>query len=194
MKDSQRIADALAVALGRARELGSGLTVVGYGVAVLTGPTGELKHVEPFANLVTDAGDAYYAAKAITDVGPANPSAPTAADGMKLGTGEDAVTKNGTGAALVTYKTGSNVPFDSGFPQTEDLGGGNGDNAVYESTWEAGVATDSALAEVVIVTDADTDATSAEGDTYSRALFSSPIDKGSGDSLAVTWKHKFLGA
>lgn len=193
--DSQRISDAVRAAMDRARDLGSGLAIVGYGVAALTGPDGRLKHVEPFANLVTDAGDEYYAAKAITGVPPANPTAPTAANGMKLGTGTTAVAKSGAGAAIVTYVSGSNVAFDTGFPQTEDLGAGLGDNAVYKTTWAAGVATNTALAEVVIINDQanNTDGSTA-ANTYSRALFASAINKGADDSLAVTWNHKFLGS
>ena len=194
MQDSQLVTDALEVALARARDLVHGAGIVGYGVATLYGPDGRVKQVEPFANLVTDSGDAYYAAKAITNIAPANPAAPTAATGMKLGTGTTAVAKNGAGAALVTYKAGSNVAFDAGFPVTEDLGASLGDNANYKSTWAAGVATDAALTEVVIVTDSATDATSSEANTYSRALFASAINKGASDSLAVTWKHKFLGS
>lgn len=168
--------------------------IIGYGVAVLTGPDGRIKQVEHFVNLVTDAGDEYYAKKGITGIGPANPLAPTAANGMKLGTGSTAVAKNGAGAALVTYKTGSNKAFDSGFAQTENLGAGLGWNAVYKTTWAAGEATDIALREIVIVTDSGTDATSSAANTYARAVFGTAIDKGAADTLAVTWKHKFLGA
>lgn len=194
MTNSQsRISDALTVALERARGLVNGVGLVGYGIAELRGPDGELKQVVPFANLITTAGDEYYAKKGITGISPANPSAPTAASGMKLGTGTTAAAKSGAGAALVTYETGSNNPFDSTFPSAAAVGGDSGWNAVYKTTWAAGDVTETALTEVVIVNDAATDLTSAEADTYARAVFSA-INKGASDSLAITWTHTFLGA
>lgn len=194
MANSQsRISDALTVALERARGLVNGVGLVGYGIAELRGPSGELKQVVPFANLITTAGDEYYAKKGITGISPANPSAPTAASGMKLGTGTTAAAKSGAGAALVTYETGSNNPFDSTFPSAAAVGGDSGWNAVYKTTWAAGDVTETALTEVVIVNDAATDLTSAAADTYARAVFSA-INKGASDSLAITWTHTFLGA
>lgn len=166
----------------------------GYGVAVLLDERDRVRDVVPFRNLITDAGDAYYAAKAIAAIAPAAPAAPTAATGMKLGTGVTAAAKNGAGAALVTYLTGSNLAFDATYPQTANLGAGLGVNAVYRTTWAAGVATNAALTEVVLVNDSGTNATSVAANTYHRALFASSINKTATDSLIVTWNAKFLGA
>lgn len=168
--------------------------IAGYGEAVLYGPDGEVKQRVEFRNLVTDTGDAYIAAKVITAIAPANAAAPTAMTGMKLGTGATAVAKNGAGAALVTYLTGSNVAFDATYPQTANLGAGLGVNAVYRCTWGAGVATNGAISEVVIVNDSGTNATSTGANTISRALFGTAINKTAGDTLVVTWNHKALGA
>lgn len=168
--------------------------MVGYGVAELFDQDGNLKQSVEFGNLITDAGDLYYAQKAITSIAPANPSAPTAMTGMKLGTGATAVAKNGAGAALVTYLTASNLAFDSTYPQTANLGAGLGVNAVFRTTWAAGVATNGALTEVVMVNDSAVNATSSAANTASRALFASAINKTATDSLVVTWNHKFLGA
>lgn len=187
-------AEHLAEAWGKVSADADMTGVVGYGVAALYGPDGAPKSVVHFGNLVTDAGDLYLAQKAIVGISPANPSAPTAVTGMKLGTGTTAVAKAGAGAALVTYLTGSNVVFDATYPQTANLGSGLGVNAVYRVTWAAGVATNSAITEVVIVNDAATNATSSAANTISRALFGSAINKGAGDSLIVTWNHKMLGA
>jgi hypothetical protein len=66
-------------------------------------------------------------------------------------------------------------------------------NAVYKTTWGAGVATSSALTEVVIVNDAGTNATSTAANGISRSVFTL-VNKGASDSLAITWNHKFLGA
>jgi hypothetical protein len=159
----------------------------------LIGPKDEIKHHEIVENLVTTAGDKYYAEKAIANIDPANPSPPTEVTGMKLGTGSTAAAKSGAGAALVTYESGSNNLFDSTFPSTEDLAGDTGWNVVYQVTWAAGDVTESALREVVIVNDAGTDATSSEANTISRVVYSA-IDKTASDTLIIVWKHKFLGA
>lgn len=193
MNENARIEDALSVALSRARTLGSGARIVGYGVAVLRGPGGEIKQCEPFANLVTDKGDEYYAKKAIVAISPANASAPTAANGMKLGTGSTAAAKSGAGAALGTYISGSNNAFDATYPQAAAVGTDQGWNATYQTTWGAGDSTNSAIVEVVIVNDQASDATSTAANTYSRAVISS-VNKAAGDTLTITWSHKFLGA
>ena len=178
--DAVRITDTLTIALDRARELTSGLALVGYGVVTVHDEHGRLTQCQPFANLITDAGDLYYAGKAIAAIAPANPAAPTAASGMKLGTGVTAAAKSGAGGALITYLAASNVVFDATFPSTANLGAGLGVNAVYKTTWIAGVATNAALTEAVIVNDAATNATTTAANTYSRVVF--------------TANHKFLGA
>lgn len=159
----------------------------------LFGPDGEKKYEEIINNLITDAGDLYNAQKVITSIAPANAAAPTAMTGMKLGTGTTAAAKNGAGAALVTYLSASNVAFDSTYPQTSNLGAGLGVTAVYKTTWGAGVATNAALTEAVIVNDSVTNATSSAANTISRVVFTA-INKGALDTLAITWSHKFLGA
>jgi len=191
--DANRITDAFEIAIGRARELSSGLALVGYGIVEVFDEFGRLKQVEPFANLITDAGDLYYAGMAIALVSPAAPAQPTKMNGMKLGTGTTAVAKSGAGGALVTYLTASNVAFDSTYPQTSNLGAGLGVNGVYKTTWAAGVATNSAITEAVIVNDQATNATTTAANTASRVVFTA-VNKGASDTLAITWNHKFLGA
>lgn len=152
-----------------------------------------LKFEEIIHNLINDTGDEYYAKKGIVGVSPANPSAPTVADGMKLGTGTTAVAKNGAGGHLVTYLSGSNVVFDATYPQAVNLGAGLGWNAVYRTTWVAGVATNSALTEAVICNNQATNGAGTIANTYSRVVFSA-INKTATDVLVITWNHKFLGA
>ncbi len=166
---------------------------VGYGVAELRDGDGKRTLLVPFKNLITDAGDLYIAGKIIAAIAPASASAPTAASGMKLGTGSTAVAKAGAGGALVTYLSGSNAAFDATYPQTSNLGAGLGVNAVYKTTWAAGTATNSAITEVAIANDAGTNATSSAANTYSRALITS-VNKTASDSLSVTWNWKALGA
>jgi len=164
----------------------------GEALIQVVGPDGEVKDERRATNLITDAGDLYYAGKAIASIAPASPSAPTAMSGMKLGTGTTAAAKSGAGAALVTYLTGSNLAFDTSFPATQNLGAGLGVNGQYKTTWAAGVATNSAITEAVIVNDAATNATSTAANTSHRVVFTA-INKTASDSLVITWNAKFLG-
>jgi hypothetical protein len=175
------------------RDTTYGFGIVGYGVAELVDGDGQRSLLNPFANLITDAGDLYYAGMAIALVTPAAPAQPTKATGMKLGTGTTAASKASTGAALVTYLSASNAAFDASYPQTANLGSTLGVNAVYKTTWAAGTATNSALTEAVIANDAGTNATSSAANTYHRAVFTA-INKGASDSLAITWNAKMLGS
>jgi len=153
---------------------------------------GNVKDERRAGNLITDAGDLYYAGMAIALVTPAAPAQPTKMTGMKLGTGTTAVAKAGAGAALVTYISGSNNPFDASFPVTQNLGAGLGVNGQYRTTWAAGDVTNSAITEAVIVNDAGTDATSVAANTAHRIVFSA-INKTASDSLVITWNAKLLG-
>lgn len=156
------------------------------------GENGELKDERRGGNLITDAGDLYYAAMAIALVTPAAPAQPTKMSGMKLGTGTTAASKAGAGAALVTYLTASNLGFDATWPVTQNLGAGLGVNGQFKTTWAAGVATNAAITEAVIVNDAGTNATTTAANTAHRIVFTA-INKGAADSLVITWNAKFLG-
>jgi hypothetical protein len=153
---------------------------------------GNLKDERRGGNLITDAGDLYYAGMAIALVTPAALAQPTKMTGMKLGTGSTAVAKAGAGAALVTYITGSNNPFDASFPAIQNLGAGLGVNGQYKTTWASGDVTNAAITEAVIVNDAATDATSTAANTSHRIIFTA-INKTASDSLVITWNAKFLG-
>jgi hypothetical protein len=186
--------DAMYAAHNAARALvPDGVGLVGYGVAHLLDGDGRTKQLVPFSNLITDAGDLYYAGKAIVGISPANATAPTAANGMKLGTVSTAATKAGATSFIGTYITASNLVFDSTYPQTANLGTTLGVNAVYKTTWAAGTATSSTINEVTIVNDQATNTGGAAASTYSRAVLTT-VNKTATDSLAVTWNHKFLGA
>lgn len=193
MREQNVLRDTLHFAMERARGLVDGAGLVGFGTAVLLDGDGKVSRVEPFWNLITTAGDQYYAQKAIVGVAPAAATAPTAAAGMKLGTGTTAAAKSGAGAALITYIANSNNPFDATFPSASAVGGDGGWYANYKTSWAAGDVTNAAIAEVVIVNDAGTDATATAANTYARATFTA-INKTASDSLAITWTHKFLGA
>ena len=165
---------------------------VGYGTVEVFDPEGNLKSSTDFENLITDAGDDYHARKIIAAIAPAAAAAPTAASGMKLGTGTTAAAKNGAGAALVTYLTASNLAFDATYPLISNLGAGLVVNAVYKTTYGAGVATNTAITEAIICNDAATNLTSAAAATYQRVVFAAQ-NKGAADTLVITWNVKQLG-
>lgn len=185
------VRDALDVAAARGRRvaLASGARMYGYGVLTVGGLA------TPFHNLISTYGDRYYTEQAIAGVQPANASAPTRVTGMKLGTGTTAVAKSGAGAACVTYITGSNAAFDATFPTATAVTGTDaGWQVTYQTTWAAGTATNSAIAEAVIVDDSATDATSTAAHTIARALISPAADKTAGLPATALWHHVLLGA
>lgn len=194
MREAGAVRDELLVELIRGRLPKDAAGIRGYGVARLTGPDGELKQICMFDNLCTTAGDQYYARMGGALVAPLAPAQPTKMSGMKLGTSGNAVTKSSTGAALGTYTTASNLAFDATYPQFAAVGGDTGWSITYKTTWSAGVATANGLAEVVIVNDAVTNATSTAANTAHRALLSPVVNKAAGDTLSCTWSVVFLGS
>jgi len=179
------------VVVGAAK--GDHTRIKSHAIIELFGPDGELKTSQRVDNLITTAGDEYYAKRGAAAVSPSAPADVTKVDGMKLGTGATAAAKSGAGAALVTYKTGSNNPFDSTFPDFIDLTGDTGWQIRYKTTWPAGDSTDAALTEAVIVNDATSDATSTAANTKSRVVFTA-INKTAADTLVITWLHTFNAA
>lgn len=168
--------------------LGDHAGINGYGAWIVLDENMSVRSADPFTNRITDAGDQYIAQKIITGIGPAAPSAPTAANGMKLGTGSAAVTKNGTNSALGSYLTGTNVAFDATFASYTALGAGAGTRANYQSTFGPGVGTSATVNECALVNDAGTNATSLAANTYGRILGpSGTLNKAAGDTLIVVW-------
>jgi len=185
------VAEALATAHagGVALAVRNRVEMFGYGI-LLVG-----RQIIPFHNLITTAGDQYYTQMAIAGVSPANPAAPTKVTGMKLGTGTTAVAKSGAGGALVTYLSASNAAFDASFPTATAVTGTDaGWQATYQVTWAAGVATNSAISEIVIVNDSATNATSTAANTIARALISPAADKTADLAATALWHHVLLGA
>jgi len=159
----------------------------GHGVAELYNVEGALVQSVPFVNLVTQVGDQFYGdrAAAIGSI--------AAVTGMRLGTGTTAVAKTGAGAAIVTYVTSSQVAITGGFPTTALSGGSR--RITWETTWAAGVATATGIAEVVLTNESPlTDVAGAAANTVARVLLGTTVNKGASDSLKVTWTHDLLGA
>lgn len=188
--DSLSLYDDLGVAMAYARALGiDELSMHGYGEAVLFGPDGRVKSRTPFVNLITDAGDAYYAAMAIALVTPAAPAQPTKLTGFQIGSGTTAAAKAGAGGAMVTLLAGQ--AFDATYPQVNNLGAGNGVEAVYRCTFAAGTGTGTVTESTV--TNGTVSTASTVANTIARALYAASIPKNAGDSLVSTWRHLFKG-
>lgn len=189
--------EAMAAAAAGAHDIAAGSAgAVGFGVVHLLDGDGRTKQLVPFSNIVTDAGDQYIATSVIQGVLPVNLAVRSKAvpTGMKLGSGSTAIAKGaGTGLVLTTYITGSNNPFDAGFPTEAAVGSNVGWNTRFQTSWLAGDVTAASITEVVTANDAGTDATSALGNTYSRALISA-VNKTAADSLVVDWRWKHLGS
>lgn len=167
--------------------------VTGLIVVTLIDKDGNVMSQQKLKNLITDAGDQYHAVRIGAGVSPAAPADATKVTGMKLGTGTTAAAKSGAGAALVSYVAGGNAIFDTGYPTTQSLGAGLGWTTTYQTTFGAGVGTSAALTEVVLVTDAATNATTVAANTIARVVFAA-TPKGATDTLAISWAHKQLGS
>jgi hypothetical protein len=193
VREASTLIDALHTAMDRARGFTDESGVLGYGVAHLRDADGNTKLILPFHNLITDAGDAYIARKIAAGIGPAAGVAPTAANGMKLGTSQTSPAKNGSGAVLGGYLTGANVAFSASYPQVVSLGASLGTNVLYRGVFGAGVGTSQTIREIALVNDQSTNGPGTAATTYARALFTSTIPKDAGDSLTVDWAWKTLG-
>lgn len=187
--DKMETRDAWFAAHDMARALNDAMPMRGYGIVERFNEAGERTLLVPFANIITDTGDLYYAGKAIAAIPPASPSAPTALTGMQIGSGTTAVAKAGAGGAMVTLLAGQ--AFDATFPSTSNLGAGLGVNSVYKTTYAAGTGT--GTVQEATITNGTIGTASTAGNTISRVL-TGAITKAAGDSLAITWNHKFLGA
>lgn len=191
MSDASRMSDTLEIAREMAREVGrDNYGIIGYGTVELWHEDGSLGLVRPFANIITDTGDLYYAQQAIYNVPPANGTgATTKLTGMQIGSGSTAVAKSGAGGAMVTFLAG--IAFDATYPQTNNLGAGLGVEAVYKTTFAAGTGT--GTVNEATLTNGTIGTASNAGNTIGRIL-TGAITKAAGDALAITWRNKFLGA
>jgi len=189
--DKARISDSVGAVLGSVKTKPNRISEhrgsIGHIHAVLRGPDGKVKFEERGSNLVTDYGDEFLATRAYDN-------AVNIVTGMKLGTGSTAAAKNGAGATLVTYISGSQEALDAAATDAS-LGAGAGHRVQYVCTWAAGDVTNSAIREVTLTNQtALADDTGSAGVTVARFVFSSAIDKQAGDSLEVTWNIDILGA
>jgi len=186
-KESLGVRDQVIQSVGFNRGPQDGVGVKGMITVELFGPDGKLKYRSENHNLVTDKGDAHWAAVAYgTALGTL---------GMKLGTASTATSKtyNNAGAyvAVADYVSGSAAAMVDSYPKV----GTSPNIAQYQSTWAAGVATNSTINRVSLC-DNTTDAGETDGThTWAIALMApAPVAKGASDTLTITWLITFLGA
>lgn len=157
--------------------------IKGHVHLVLLDEFGNVKDERSKSNLVTSVGNQYFAERAANIASP-----PNQVSGMKLGTGTTAAATTGAGSALVTYITGSQRAMDATFPSAA-AGAGTSRRITWQATWAAGVATNAAITEAVIVNEATlADLTTAAANTIARVVFTA-ISKSATDSLVITWTH-----
>lgn len=161
--------------------------IQGQATIHLFGPDGDLKFYEVRKNLITTAGDQYYAKMGCAGVD--SNVAPTLAARMQLGVGTVDVAKSSTGAALgADYISGSTQAFDD--VAAAVVSGDTGWKITYTSTWIAGDVINSAITHAAIVTNT-TDAAGSVAETISIVEFTA-INKGASDSLVINWVHTFF--
>lgn len=187
MTDHAALADNVSAELNPSDDT---LPLAGYGTIEVIAADGRVKNAVTFCNIVTDVGDAYYAAKMVAAISPSLAAAPTAVSGMQVGSGVTAASKSGVGAAIGTFLAGQ--AFDATFPSTNNLGAGLGVEAVYKVTLAAGVGTGT-VAEVAIVNTGTLGTAALAATTISRVVLGAAVVKGASDSLAITYRTKALG-
>lgn len=188
MKSPAGITDGIVALAAYGRPLDDRAGLSGWLEVDLYDEEGQLKLHIVTKNLITQVGDEYYGERA---AGIASP--PDQVTGMRLGTGTTAVAKTGAGAAIVTYVSASNKAIDGSFPSSALSGSSR--RIQWKTTWAAGEATATGIAEVVITNeDPLTNVAGTAANTISRALLSPTVNKGASDTLAVTWNHDLLGA
>lgn len=187
MQSPAKMSDAVLVAAGYGRPQMDRAGLSGWVEVDLYDEDGTLKLHLTVPNLITEVGDKFYGERA------AAIGSVAVVSGMRLGTGTTAVAKTGAGAAIVTYVSGSSIAIDATWPQSSLSGSSR--RIQWKTTWAAGVATASAISEVVVTNEASlTNVAGTAANTVSRALLSPVVNKGAGDTLAVTWNHDLLGA
>lgn len=160
----------------------------GYNViAVLADEARESVLVIPGKNIVTNAGDLYYAQKAAGE----SPSVVFTSGGLRMGSNGAAPAKTDTDVGTFLADTGKAV--SSGYPKTNDTDADNSGTAVDSVTWKFEYTT--AQANVAgIAEGAICNSISAPTSALSHFLFAAPFAKTSANTLKVFVNHNFLGA
>jgi len=146
---------------------------------------GDVKQIVKGHNIITNAGDEFYAQKI---VGETNTSFETPS--LVLGTGTSLPTKTDTG--VETPITDSDKTLDAGFPQRDNQDPGNTDGGITTVTWKfsygLGAVVATGISEGAIVDDGDSPTIA-----LNHFLFSTPFDVTASDQITIFCNHKFVG-
>lgn len=145
--------------------------------------TGKVRLI-PGANLVTTAGDTYYAKKAVGE----SPAFSVA--GLRLGTSSTAPTKSDTD--VTTHLTGGDKATDGTYPKTNDGDTDNTGAGVNIATWRVSYTTSEANGSG-IYEGALVDNISIPTTALTHFVFGAAFTKTSSDTLKVFVNHTFLG-
>tara|TARA_R110000822_G_scaffold310554_1_gene444042 strand:- start:30340 stop:30909 length:570 start_codon:yes stop_codon:yes gene_type:complete len=154
--------------------------------------TGAVRKFES-TNIVTNAGDLYYAQRGVNDT-PTNFTAVLVFDGiMELYNGATpAPVKTHIRSDMVGLVAGSGLAMDGGYPMVNDLDalntGKGADVVTYKRTWAAGVATATGIVNVVITNPSPT-----AGDALLMHSVIASTDKGALDELILYVNHTMNG-
>lgn len=161
-------------------------SVVGLVYAVKRNVHTGLFSVIPGLNIVTSAGDRYYAERACGQA----PTVAFQSGGIRLGSSTTAPTKSDTD--VTTFLAGTGHAIDATYPKTADGDTDNTGSGVTVATWRFSYTTAegnvSGIQEGAIVNNTGTP-TSA----LTHFLFGSSFSKTSSDTLKVFVNHTFLG-
>lgn len=166
--------------------------IKGRVVAVLTRPDGSRRVLET-TNIVTDAGDVYYAQRGVNET-PTNFTSGATWDGvMELATDTGTPLKTDNRSNVSGLVSGSQKTMETGYPKTNDPDvdntGSEVDAVTYKAIYASGVATATGIASVIITNPSP----GASEPLLSYALFAAPFDKAAGDSLTVYVNHGMNG-
>jgi len=172
------------------------MKIKGTIVAVLTNEkTGE-KRTFVTHNIVTNAGDLFYAERGVNTAVPTNfTDGAGAFDGiMELYNGASAAPAKGNDRSdLAGLVTGSDQAMDSGYPKVNDLDadntGAGTDIVTYLVSYAKGDANGTGIADVIITNPSP----GASEALLMHAEFSASFDKTSNDTLKVFINHQMNG-
>ena len=170
--------------------------IVGRVVVVLTNMKTGVKRVHESKNIVTDAGDLYYAQRGASVAVPTNfTNGSGVFDAiMELYNGASAAPAKGNDRSdLAGLVTDSDQVIDGTYPQVGDADGDNtgagADIITYRVTYAKADANATGISDVVITNPSP----GASEPLLMHAEFSSPFDKTSDDTLKVFVNHQMNG-
>lgn len=182
--EAARIGEQVEALLQRARDLFDGIGIVGITHAIITKPNGD-QGVYWGSNLVTDAGDLYYAQRGAAE-SPTNFTTPA----HEYGTAGNSPAKGSDRSDLTSKTSGSLSQMEATYPKTNDPRGGT-DVVSYKASWAAGTGTDTGIIQGILTNWAA--GTPGASEPCLTHFTISSFDKGAGDTLDWYVHHTMNG-